>query len=162
MHKFFVIVSLVILIFGLNSCRSVASEAPAQPSAFFAGFSLAEVISANEGHLLPGHRVSGAQESTPSESLFQKREEASVQLDPDEITPFLEGVKATFEGSLTQNDAQIIGQGNSSQGEQGQPVDIAYFSLSYRQGQIVGVINVWGVRQGETGFALIVLLTESA
>jgi hypothetical protein len=147
--------TLLIVICGLGGCGNVGREAPAPQSAFSTSFSLGSVIEANEQYLIAGPRVSGGTESGPPAPFFQRHEEAIVQVDPTDVSTFMEAVRSDIEQALASSGATIHGGGIGGQ------ADIKHFSIRYREGEADGAINVWGVRGEGTSFTVIVLITES-
>jgi hypothetical protein len=90
----------------------------------------------------------------PGTDFFQKEEGARFQLDPADITTFMDGVRSEIELSIASSKAEIIGRGG------GGLDDGSSFSIRYREDGVDGVINVWGVRGEGNSFTIVLLITE--
>jgi hypothetical protein len=73
----------------------------------------------------------------------------------------MEVLQAGIERSLTDSGAKIVERGSGRQGPGVSPTDIIEFNLRYSDGQVDGIVNVWGVRGQGTSLILIAILTES-
>jgi hypothetical protein len=147
--------TLLITICSLIGCGNAGRAIPASPSAFAASFSLESIIEANERYLIAKHTLSSGTVSEPPTPFFQKHEEAIVQIDPTNVSAFIEAIRFDILETLTKSGTKIDGLGTGGQAE------AEYFSYRYSEGEIDGVINVWGVRGEGTSFTLIVLIIES-
>jgi hypothetical protein len=128
-----------------------------------ASFSLAPILEAQEQYLVARHTISGNTVSEPPTAFFQKHEEAFVQVDPTNASAFMAAVVTSIEQLLTSSGAEILGRGrggNDGQGPGGTLANVDYYSFRYSQDNVEGVVNAWGVSGTDTGFTLIVLITE--
>jgi len=152
MKKSFFILSLLILSASLFGCTSEA--APSQ-STFKDNFTIGAIVEDNAQYLLPESRELFSSEYGEVDQPFtQKQEEIALNIDPADITAFTVAIQSGIEESIIDSGASIVGHGSGG-------LTGTSFSIQYRQDQIFGVVNVWGVRGEGTSFFLIVLVTES-
>ncbi len=144
---------LLFLIAGLSGC-GIAVSTTASPSNVMQSISLESLISANQEYLTSQADLSSTTVFEPGIDFFQKEEGARLQLDPADITTFMNGVRSEIEGSIASSEAEIIGRGGGGLGEG------SSFSIRYREDDVDGVINVWGVRGEGNSFTIILLITE--
>ena len=147
--------SIILLFFiaSLSGC-GIAVSTIASPSNVMKSVSLEALISANQGDLISQADLSSTTVFEPGTDFFQKGEGARLQLDPADITTFMDGVRSEIEQSIASSEAEIIGSGG------GGLDDGSSFSIRYREDGVDGVINVWGVRGEGNSFTLILLITE--
>ena len=147
--------SIILLFFiaSLSGC-GIAVSTIASPSNVMKSVSLEALISANQGDLISQADLSSTTVFEPGTDFFQKEEGARFQLDPADITTFMDGVRSEIEQSIASSEAEIIGRGG------GGLDDGSSFSIRYREDGVDGVINVWGVRGEGNSFTLILLITE--
>ena len=156
-RKLFVI-ALLIVFCSVGGC---GTENRAEQSAFKATFSLGSIVDANEQFLLPGPRASSGSEAGPSEPFTQSSEVMIVQVDSTNAVAFVEAVQSGIQESLTSSHAELLGGGGSaSQDPTGHLSDPVRFSFSYREGEVFGTINVWGVPGQGSSLILIVTIVE--
>lgn len=151
MKKIVLTLTLLILSISLFGCRS---KAPSQ-STFKADFSLNSLVEANKEYLLEDTRVSSGAEVGPREPFVQNHEELIVQIDPADVSQFLQEMRSEVSMSLANHGASVLGQevnGNK---------DVGFFSYSYSENDVYGTITLWGVRGEGTNFFLIAIITES-
>jgi hypothetical protein len=152
MKKLLLISILLVLSVSLLGC---GSESTNQQSTFKSNFSLNTVVESNKEYLLEETRVMNGAEVGTSEPFVQSHEEIIVQIDRANISSFFQAVRLDIAQSLTDNNANILGQ--EVNGNQ----DIAFFSYSYGENDLYGTITVWGIRGEGTNFYLITIITES-
>lgn len=150
MKKIMFILILIIVSIGLFGC---GSEPPSQ-STFKSNFSLNSVIENNKEYLLEETRMSSGTASGLRESFEQSHEEMTVQIDPSNISTFMQAIRLEIGQSLADNNASVLGQevnGNEN---------VGFFSYSYSEDGLYGTITMWGVPGDGTSYTLIVLITE--
>ena len=123
---------------------------------FKQNFSLGNLLEEHHELLLDGPRESRGMEVGPREPFMQIQEEMVIQVDPDNAVALLELIQSDIEEMISSSGATIVGIGNWEI----QPESTAYFSYSYSEGSIFGVINLWGVRGEGNTLVLIVQITE--
>jgi len=152
------VIALSIMICSLAGC---GTESRAEQSAFKTTFSLGSIVEVNEQLLLPGPRISGGSEAGPTEPFTQASEVMTVQIDATNVLAFMEGIQSGIQESLVSSGAELLGGGGSaSQDPTGHLSDPVYFSFSYREGEVFGTINVWGVPGQGSSLVLIVTIVE--
>lgn len=152
MKRLLLISIFLVLNVSLLGC---GSESTLQQSTFKSNFSLSTVVEANKEYLLEETRVMSGAEVGPREPFVQSHEEIMIQIDPANISSFFQAVRLDISQSLTDNNANILGQ--EVNGDQ----NIAFFSYSYGENDLYGTITVWGVRGEGTNFYFITIITES-
>ena len=153
------VIALFIIICGLAGC---GTETRAEQSAFKTAFSLGSIVEANQQLLLPGPRVSSGSEAGPTEPFTQANEVMTVQIDAADVLAFMEAVQAGIQESLVGSGAELLGGGGSaSLDPTGTLSDPVHFSFSYREDDLFGSINVWGVPGAGSTLSLIVTIVES-
>ena len=157
MSKLSYIFMTIIAFSGLAGCGSVGDETPASLSAFKESFALASIVEANEGYLLPGPRVLSGTEAGPREPFIQSQEAMTIQVDPTNISPFMEAIISDINEAITSSGAEYLGWGG---GFSPDPSAMKHFSISYGEDGLYGVINVWGIPGEGTNYHLITLITE--
>ena len=156
-RKLFV-VALFIVICSVGGC---GIESRTEQSAFKATFSLGSIVEANEQLLLPGSRISSGSEAGSSEPFTQTSEVMTVQVDSSDVVAFMEAVQSGIQESLASSHAELLGGGGSaSQDPTGHLTDPVHFFFSYREGEVSGTINVWGVPGRGPSLVLIVTIVE--
>ena len=141
---------LIVVSVSLFGC---GSEPPSQ-STFKSNFSLNSVIENNKEFLLEETRMSSGAASGLREPFEQSHEEMTIQIDPSNISTFLQAIRLEIGHSLADNNANVLGQetnGNES---------VGFFSYNYSENDLYGTITVWGVPGDGTSYTLIVLITE--
>lgn len=146
-------VILLLLIAFLPGCGITVSTT-ASPSDVMQSVSLEALISANQGYLISQADLSSATVYEPGIDFFQKEEQAWLELDPVNLSAFMNAVRSEIEQSIASSEAEIIGRGGGGLDDGGS------FSIRYREDEVDGVINVWGVRGEGNSFTLILLITE--
>lgn len=149
MKKSILILALLILSASLFGC---GNEAPSQ-STFKENFTIGTTVEDNAQYLIPGSRELFGAEYGPPVPFTQKQEEIALQIEPTDLPAFLTAIQSGIEESIINSGASIVGHGSGG-------VTGTSFSIQYRENEIYGVINVWGVRGEGTTFTLIVLITE--
>lgn len=151
MRRSLLVLTLIILGSSLFACRS---SVPSQ-SAFKENFSIGTIVAENEQFLIPGGRVLSASEYGSSDDPFtQKQEEIALQIEQEELPAFVIALRAGIEESILDSGASIVGYGTGG-------VTGTSFSIQYREDELFGVINLWGIRGEGTNFFLIALISES-
>ena len=151
MKKIIFVFSLLVVSISLFGC---GSEAPTQ-SRFKTNFSLDSVIEANQEYLLEETRISSGAEVGLREPFIQNHEEMMIQIDPSNVSVFMQAIRLEIGRSLADNDASILG--HEINGDK----NVGYFSYSYSENDLYGTITLWGVRGEGTNFYLITIITES-
>ena len=145
---------LIILGFNLIGCSSENSARIPSPSTFKENFTIGAMVEDNTQYLIPGARPLSGNESGASDQPFtQKHEEMELQIEATDIATFMTAIQSAIEESILDNGASIVGHGSGG-------VTGSSFSIKYRENEIFGVINVWGIRGEGTTFFIIVLITE--
>ena len=146
----------------LTGCTNAADE----PSrAFYANFSIGEIVHQNKdflldeavdssGGLLPGSRIVTGSEAGPREPFIQRYEEINFQIEEGDQAEFMLALKTDIEREIIERGADVKGFG------QGGGIGSEYFSFDYSYDQVYGTIHVWAVRGPEPNMNIIVLLTE--
>jgi hypothetical protein len=157
MKRFVFVLLIFVLFFGISSCAgSVTGQ---ERSTFYATFSLGEIVARQEQFLLPEARSLSGTEAGPTAPPYQKHEEMIVQIDPANISRFIEAVKADTQQAILDSGARIEGQGGSFQEPTGGPTD--YISFRYSQDEVGGIINLYGVDGEGTNYIIILIITEN-
>lgn len=151
MRKSVLVLTLIILSSSFFACRrSVPSD-----SAFKENFSIGRIVAESEQFLMPGSRALYASEYGSADDPFtQKKEEIALQIEQEELPAFNTALRAGVEESILDSGASIVGNGSGG-------VTGTSFSIQYREDEVFGVINLWGIRGEGTTFFLVVLITES-
>jgi len=153
-RKALVLISLILLLSN-TGCGNVEDTPIEPPNTFAEKFSIGEILDANETHLITKQTISGSEVTEPSVPLYHKNEEAIVQLDPGNEVEFMDAVWLDVQEAIRQSGARIDGVGKREQEE------AEHFSCRYSDGEMDGLINVWGVQGQGTEYVLIVLIVES-
>ncbi len=152
-RKVFVLISLILLLSN-TGCGNV-EDTPIEPSNSFAEeFSIRDILDVNEMHLITIETVSGSK----TESffpLYYKNEEAIVQLDPENEVAFMEAVWSDVQAAIRKSGA-LIDSADKRAVEKAE-----HFSCKYNDGEMSGLIDMWGVQGQGTEYTLIVLIVES-
>jgi hypothetical protein len=118
-------------------------------------FTIGTIVEDNEQYLIPGSRELFSNEyGTSGKPFTQKQEEIALQIDPSDLSAFIAAIQSGIDEAITTNGASIIGRGSAG-------LTGTSFSVQYRENEVYGIINVWGVRGEGTNFFLIVSITES-
>jgi len=156
MKQFFIFTIICLIIAGLTGCVSPTNNISTSQSAFWESFSIGPIVENNEQYLLPGSRPLFGSESGSSEQPFmQKHEEITLQIDPADLSAFLLDVQSDIEETITNSGASIVGHGSGG-------VTGTSFSISYRENDIFGVVNVWGAQGEGTDYYLLMIITEGS
>ncbi|HSG42366.1 MAG TPA: hypothetical protein VLA72_04345 [Anaerolineales bacterium] len=149
---YFIITCLILV--GLSSCIPPLKSDSKTQSAFWESFSIGTIVENNEQYLLPGSRQLFGSESGSSEQPFmQKQEEITLQIDPADLPAFLLDVETDIGDAIIESGASIAGRGSGG-------VTGTSFSISYREENIYGVINIWGSQGKGTDYYLFMIITE--
>ena len=148
----FVITCLVLV--SLSGCMTTIKNDTTTPSAFWESFSIGMVVENNEQYLFPGSRQLFGSESGSSEQPFmQKQEEITLQIDPADLSAFLLDVQSDIDEAIIESGASIVGRGSGG-------VTGTSFSISYREDNLYGVINIWGAQGEGTNYYIFMIITE--
>ena len=142
---------------GISGCRSTKVE---KRSTFYSAFSLVEIVAGHEELLLPASRSLSGTEAGPAAPPYQKHEETILQIEAANVSGFMQAVKADIAQAIIDSGARIEGQGGSFQDPASAQAGIDYISYRYSQGEVNGIINLYGVRGEGANYILIVVLTE--
>ena len=142
---------LLLTVVNLLGCGKAAQAS--QQSTFKANFSLNSVVENNKHFLQEETRYSSGSESGFREPFLQSHEEMTVQIAPKQVPEFMAAIRSDIEKRLIDSDTSILGSEGESNGAE-------HFSLSYRENEVTGVIQVWGIPGEDTNFTIIVLITE--
>ena len=85
----------------------------------------------------------------------------TVQVDATNAVAFMEAVQSGIQESLVASHAELLGGGGSASREPtGDLSDPTHFSFIYREGEVFGTINLWGVPGAGSSLVLIVTIVE--
>lgn len=155
MKQFFNFIIISMTMAGLAGCVSSARNDSAPQSAFREGFSIGTIVEGNTQYLSPEPRQLFGSESGPPEPFTQKQEEMIIHIDQADLPAFLSALRSGIEEAIIDSGASIDGHGQGG-------VTGTSFSISYREGDIYGVINIWGVQGEGTDYYLIMMITEGS
>ena len=148
------LLALCLIVLSLAGCGTTGKDNLKAHSVFWENFSLGAIVENNQQYLLPGARqVFGAESGSSEQPFTQKQEEITLQIEAADLPAFLQSVQSDIDEAIVNSGANIIGRGSGG-------VTGTSFSIDYRENEIYGVINVWGVRGEGTKFFLIVLISE--
>ena len=154
MKQFINFIIICLIMIGLAGCATTTNNDSASQSVFWESFSIGTIIEENTQYLLLGSRqVFGSESGSSDQPFMQKQEEITLQIEPANLPAFLLDVQSNIEESITKSGATIDGQGSGG-------VTGTSFSLSYRENDIYGVVNVWGAHGEGTTYYLLVVVTE--
>lgn len=154
MKQFFNFITICVVMIGMAGCATPVKNISASQSMFWESFSIGTIVEENTEYLIPGSRqLFGTESGSPSEPFSQKQEEITLQIDPANLSSFLLDVQSDIEESIVNSGATIVGH---SQGG----VTGTSFSISYRENDIYGVVNVWGAHGEGTTYYLLAMVTE--
>ena len=154
MKKIFYFITIGLILVNLAGCVAAGKNDSASQSLFWESFSIGTMVENNVQYLLPGSRQAFGSESGSSDQPFmQKQEEITLQIDPANLSAFLLDVQSDIEETMIHSGASIVGHGQGG-------VTGTSFSISYREDDIYGVINVWGAQGEDTTYYLLVMITE--
>ncbi|HEY5729094.1 MAG TPA: hypothetical protein VLA72_04015 [Anaerolineales bacterium] len=145
-----------ILVLILAGCGSTENDNPKSQSTFRENFSIGTVVDDNSQYLLPESRALSGSESGPPMPLVpfeQRQEEMSLQIAPADLPAFLTAVQFGIDEAITNSGATIVGRGSGG-------VTGTSFSISYREDDFYGVINIWGAQGEGTNYYLLMIITE--
>lgn len=147
---------LFIVSINITGCVSASNKKPTSESAFMSGFEIGSIIEASQDYLVSGSSrpVWSDAVAAPPSSFFQKHQEAVIDVDPSEVSAFMQAIKFDIHQALTDSGAEVLGSGAGG-------IGTSYFSFHYSLDESNGVINVWGMQGEGMSFTLIVLITES-
>ena len=98
--------------------------------------------------------MSASEYGSSDDPFTQKQEEIALQIEQEELPAFVTALRAGIEESILDSGASIVGYGTGG-------VTGTSFSIQYREDELFGVINLWGIRGEGTNFFLIALISES-
>jgi hypothetical protein len=163
MKRITILLTVIMIAFGLVSCGIVSRETSKEQSTFKQNFSIGPIVEAHKELLLDSPRTLSGMEAGPPEPFIQYQEEMIVQIDPTNIPAFMEAIKFDVQEAITSSGAEYLGQGGGySPGSDINPADVTHFSFDYSEDGFYGVIHIWGVRGSGTNYHLIGLITESS
>jgi len=76
-----------------------------------------------------------------------------LQIDQADLPAFLSALRSGIEEAIVDSGASVDGHGQGG-------LTGTSFSISYRENDIYGVVNVWGVGE-DTDYYILVLITEA-
>jgi len=147
---------LWVLVLILAGCGNTEKDNSKSMSTFSENFSIGTIVEDNSQYLIPGSRSLFGSESgqpMPLVPFEQKQEEITLQIDPADLPAFLTAIQFGIDESITNSGATIVGRGSGG-------VTGTSFSISYREDDLYGVINVWGSQGGGTNYYLLIIITE--
>ena len=150
-RKMFVLISLILLLSN-TGCGNVEDAPIEPPSSFAEEFSIREILVANGAQIIAN---SGREVTESSIPLYHKDEETIVQLDLGNENEFMETVWSRVQSEIRQSGALIHSADKRAQEE------AEHFTCQYSNGEISGLINLWGIRGQDTEFTVIALIVES-
>lgn len=148
--------TLWVLVLILTGCGSIEKNNSKSQSTFRENFSIGTIVEDNSQYLIPGSRVLFGSESgqpMPLVPFEQRQEEMTLQIDPAELPAFIASVRSGIEESIVNSGARVIGRGSGG-------VTGTSFSISYREDDLYGVINIWGAQGEGTNYYLLMIITE--
>jgi len=151
MKRFFM---LCFVILTLTSCGSSAKDNPGSQSVLWDNFSIGTIVEDNAQYLIPGSRQLVGSESGPPEPFTQKQEEMLIQIEPADLPAFITAVRSGIDEAIIKSGASIDGRAQGG-------VTGTSFSISYREDNIYGVINIWGAPGEGTDYFILMLITEA-
>lgn len=154
MKNIAIIVLIGAAIWGLNSCGFTINSKDTPESTFLAEFSLGPVIEGQTELLIARNDLSSSSVADRTAGFYQKEETAEVQIEPENISPFIFAVRSEIEDNLQSWGAEIVGSGVG--GLQKAPG----YSIRYTLDGKNGVVNLFGVQGDGTNFYLLMLITE--
>jgi len=152
MKRFFILFFVVLT---LTGCETRGRNESKSNSTFWENFSIGMVVEANTQYLAPGSRPLSGSESGPPEPFIQKYEEMKLQIDPSNVPTFIAAVQSGIDDAIINNGAEIVGRGSGG-------LTGTSFSISYREENIYGVINIWGAQGEGTDYYLLMIITEGS
>ena len=154
MKTLFQLSMLCFLVFSLTGCGSSAKDNPRSQSAFKENFSIGTIVEDNAQYLIPGSRQLVGLESGPPEPFTQKQEEMLIHIEPAYLPTFITALRSGIEEAIIDSGASIDGHAQGG-------VTGTSFSISYRENDIYGVINIWGAPGDGTDYFILMLITEA-
>jgi len=76
-----------------------------------------------------------------------------IQIEPADLPTFITAIRSNIEEAIIDSGASIDGHAQGG-------VTGASFSISYREDNIYGVINIWGAPGEGTDYYLFMMITE--
>jgi len=153
MKQIFNFVTTCLLAVGLVDCGALAKNASASQSVFWENFSIGIIVEENSQYLASETRQLSGSESGPPEPFEQKHEEMALQIEAADLPAFLAALQSGIEDAIIDSGATIVGRGAGG-------VTGTYFSISSRENDIYGVVNVWGAQGEGTTYYLLAIVTE--
>jgi len=147
---------LWVLVLILAGCGNTEKDNSKSQSTFRENFSIGTIVDDNAQYLLPGSRLLSGSEAGQPMSLVpfeQRQEEITLQIDPADLPAFLTSIQSGIDESITNSGATVIGRGSGG-------VTGTSFSISYREDDLYGVINIWGAQGEGTNYYLLMIITE--
>ena len=148
--------TLWVLVLILSGCGNTKNTSSKSQSTFRENFSIGTIVEGSSQYLIPGSRVLFGSESgqpMPLVPFEQKQEEMTLQIDPAELPAFITSVRSEIEESIINSGATIVEHGSGG-------VTGTSFSISYREDDLYGVINIWGAQGEGTNYYLLMFITE--
>jgi len=153
MKQFFHFIIICLIMVGLAGCSSPAKNDSASQSMFWNNFSIGTIVEDNTQYLSSEPRQLFGSESGPPEPFTQRQEEMILQIDQADLPTFLSALRSGIEEAIIDSGASIVGHGQGG-------VTGTSFSISYRENDIYGVVNIWGARGEGTTYYLLAMVTE--
>ena len=150
-RKMFVLISLIFLL-GNTGCGNVKDTPIEPPSSFAEEFNIRDILEANGTQLIAN---SGREVTESSIPLYHKDEEAIVQLDLGIEVELMETVWANVQAEIRKSGALIHSADKRAQEK------AEHFTCQYSNGEVSGLINLWGIRGQDTEYTVIALIVES-
>ena len=153
MKQIFKFVALCLLAVSLTGCGAFAKNRSTSQSVFWDNFSIGTIVEQNTQYLASEYRQLFGSVSGPPEPFQQKHEEMTIQIEATDLPAFLAALQSGIEETIIDSGATIDGRGTGG-------VTGTSFSISYRENDIYGVVNVWGSHGEGTTYYLLAIVTE--
>jgi len=153
MKQFINFIIICLILAGLSGCVTFTNKDSASQSVFWESFSIGTIVEDNKQYLSPEPRQLFGSESGPPEPFAQKQEEINLQIEAADLPAFIAAVQSGIDEAIIESGATIVGHGQGG-------VTGTSFSISYRENDIYGVVNVWGAHGDGTTYYLLTMVTE--
>jgi len=153
MKQIFNFVTFYLLAVSLAGCGIPAKNASASQSVFWKTFSIGTIVEENTQYLVSDSRQLFGSESGPPEPFEQRQEEMTIQIEAIDLPAFLAALQSGIDEAIINSGATIVGRGTGG-------VTGSSFSISYRENDIYGVVNVWGAHGEGSTYYLLAIVTE--
>jgi len=153
MKQIFNFVTFCLLTVSLAGCGIPAKNASVSQSAFWEDFSIGTIVDENTQYLVSESRDLYSSESGPPEPFEQRQEEMMIQIEADDLPAFLTALQSGIDEAIIDSGATIVGRSTGG-------VTGTSFSISYRENDVYGIVNVWGSHGEGSTYYLLAIVTE--